>query len=586
MRAFAAETGTTGSGDTEPHYDVVVVGGGAAGLSGALALVRARRSVLVIDSGRPRNAPAGHVHAFLTRDGTPPAQLLASGRDEVAGYGGEFAEGRVASAERLADGGFRVVLDDGSSVVAARLLVATGVVDELPDVPGLAERWGRDVLHCPYCHGWEVRDRAIGILATGPLAAQQALMWRQWSKDVTLFLHTGPDPDDEEYEQLAAREITVVDGRVTGLDVGAGAEGGALRGVRLEGGRVVGCDALVVAPLSTARVGAFAGLGLEAVEHHRNGAVVGTRLPADENGATAVPGVWVAGNATAPADKVAGAAAAGVRAAVAINADLISDETRRAVADRRSPLNRPTGRKADRRSPLAEPTGPEAAHRSPSCPQTEEHPQMTDSNATGAEFWDARYSESERIWSGNPNTALVREATGLRPGTALDLGCGEGADTIWLAQRGWRVTATDISAVALERAARHAEEAGVADAVDWRQSDLAVSFPAGEFDLVSAHYLHSPGDLPREDILRRAAAAVAPGGVLLIVGHSGPAPWETTTHEGVPLPTPQEVLDSLDLPEEGWEVQRCEEFERKQNDPEGRPGTRTDNVLRVRRLPV
>lgn len=215
----------------------------------------------------------------------------------------------------------------------------------------------------------------------------------------------------------------------------------------------------------------------------------------------------------------------------------------------------------------------------------EEHTPVIDSDAGGAEFWDARYSESERIWSGSPNTALVREVAGLRPGTALDLGCGEGADTIWLAQRGWRVTATDISAVALERAARHAEEAGVADAVAWRRLDLAVSFPDGEFDLVSAHYLHSPGDLPREEILRRAASAVAPGGVLLIVGHAGLPPWEHTTHDGVPLPTPQEVLDSLDLPTGEWEVQRCEEFERTQNDPEGRPATRTDNVLRVRRLP-
>lgn len=216
----------------------------------------------------------------------------------------------------------------------------------------------------------------------------------------------------------------------------------------------------------------------------------------------------------------------------------------------------------------------------------EEHTPVTDSDAGGAEFWDSRYSESERMWSGDPNAALVREVAGLRPGTALDLGCGEGTDTIWLAQRGWQVTGTDISAVALDRAARHAEEAGVADAVEWRRLDLAVSFPDGEFDLVSAHYLHSPGDMPREEILRRAASAVAPGGVLLIVGHAGIAPWEPPTYEGVPLPTPQQVLDSLELPTGEWEVQRCEEFERAQNDPGGRPATRTDNVLRVRRLPA
>ncbi|WP_433256613.1 FAD-dependent oxidoreductase [Streptosporangium sp. CA-135522] len=154
----------------ERRYDVVVVGGGAAGLSGALTLARARRSVLVIDAGRPRNAPAAHVHAYLTREGMPPSQLLAAGRAEVTGYGGEIVTGDVVAAERLDRGSFRVVLGDGSAVVADRLLVATGLVDELPPLPGMAQRWGRDVLHCPYCHGCEVRDRAIGVLATGPLA--------------------------------------------------------------------------------------------------------------------------------------------------------------------------------------------------------------------------------------------------------------------------------------------------------------------------------------------------------------------------------------------------------------------------------
>jgi len=174
----------------EERYDVVVVGGGAAGLSGALALVRSRRRVLVIDAGSPRNAPAGHVHNFLTRDGTPPGDLLALGRAEVAGYGGEFVDGAVAAASRD-DDGFVVTLADGREVRARRLLVTSGLVDELPDVPGLAERWGRDVLHCPYCHGWEVRDQPIGVLATGALAVHQALMFRQLSADVTLLLHTG-----------------------------------------------------------------------------------------------------------------------------------------------------------------------------------------------------------------------------------------------------------------------------------------------------------------------------------------------------------------------------------------------------------
>lgn len=158
-------------------YDVVVVGGGAAGLSGAVALARARRWVLVVDAGQPRNAPAGHVHNYLSRDGTPPAELLAAGRDEVTRYGGELVTGRVESVVKEGDG-FLVKLDGGGAVGARRLLVTTGLVDELPDVPGVAERWGRDVLHCPYCHGWEVRDRRIGVLATGPMAVHQAELWR------------------------------------------------------------------------------------------------------------------------------------------------------------------------------------------------------------------------------------------------------------------------------------------------------------------------------------------------------------------------------------------------------------------------
>ncbi|GAA3936675.1 class I SAM-dependent methyltransferase [Actinomadura viridis] len=215
---------------------------------------------------------------------------------------------------------------------------------------------------------------------------------------------------------------------------------------------------------------------------------------------------------------------------------------------------------------------------------------MADEHAWDGEFWDSRYLESDRMWSGNPNMILVREVTGMEPGTALDLGSGEGADAVWLARRGWRVTGVDISRVALERAARHAEEAGVAGRIEWRPHDLGTSFPAGTFDLVSACFLHSGGDMPREKILRNAAAAVAPGGVLLVVGHAGLPPWEEhdghhdAHHHDVHLPTPQEVLESLELPEGEWEVLLCEEYERTQQSPEGRPAVRTDNVLKVRRL--
>ncbi|MFJ2231945.1 MULTISPECIES: SAM-dependent methyltransferase [Streptomyces] len=213
---------------------------------------------------------------------------------------------------------------------------------------------------------------------------------------------------------------------------------------------------------------------------------------------------------------------------------------------------------------------------------------MTDDDATtpaptDAELWDDRYRESDRIWSGNPNTVLVREVEGLKPGRALDLGCGEGADAVWLARWGWRVTATDISRVALERAALHAAEAGVTDRVDWQWHDLGATFPEGEYDLVSAQFLHSMGDLPREEILRRAARAVAPGGVLLIVGHAGFPHWEQNPDPSVRFPTPDEVLASLELPDGAWEVLLSDEHERVQNDPDGNPTTRTDNALKVRR---
>jgi len=209
---------------------------------------------------------------------------------------------------------------------------------------------------------------------------------------------------------------------------------------------------------------------------------------------------------------------------------------------------------------------------------------MSDDTGSDEELWDARYRESDQIWSGNPNTILVREVVGLEPGRALDLGCGEGADAVWLARRGWRVTAVDISGVALRRAARHAAQAGVAERIDWQRHDLAASFPGGLFELVSAQFLHSHGNLPREKILRSAAAAVAPGGVLLVVGHAGLPPWEHDHPHDLHLPTPEEVLEALELDEGQWEVLLSQEHERSQAGPDGRPIVRTDNAVKVRRV--
>jgi len=310
------------------EYDVVVVGGGAAGLSGALILARSRRSVLVIDAGQPRNAPAAGAHGFLTRDGIAPADLLEQGRAEVLSYQGQLALGEVSTVER--DGEQLVVtLVDGRSARARRLLVATGLVDELPEVAGLRSRWGRDVVHCPYCHGWEVRDRAIGVLASGPFTVHQALLFRQLTDDVTVFTHNQPPLTDEWAEQLAARGIPVVTGEVASLEIAED----RLVGVRLRDGRMVEREVLAVASRMVARAGFLTTLGLKPVEHPFG---FGEHLPADPTGRTDVPGVWVAGNVTDLAAQVGAAAAAGAMAAAQINADLVAEETSRAVAARRA----------------------------------------------------------------------------------------------------------------------------------------------------------------------------------------------------------------------------------------------------------
>jgi thioredoxin reductase len=305
------------------EYDVVVLGGGAAGLSGALMLARSRRSVVVIDSGAPRNAPADGVHGLLGHDGVPPAELLERGRAEVRGYGAQIVTGEAVGAAPD-DAAFEVSVTDGRSVRARRLLVTTGLLDELPNVAGLRDRWGRDVLHCPYCHGWEVRGKTIGVLASGPKSMHQAMLFRQLSDDVTYFGHDVP-PTAEEAEQLAARNMRLVDDQVTSLEV----NDDRLTGVRLSDGTVVGCDALAVAPHMVARAGFLDGLGLRTVSHPSG---VGEHIPVDATGRTEVDGVWAAGNVTDLSAQVGAAAAAGAFAGAQINADLAAEDTSIAVA--------------------------------------------------------------------------------------------------------------------------------------------------------------------------------------------------------------------------------------------------------------
>ncbi|WUD76784.1 NAD(P)/FAD-dependent oxidoreductase [Streptomyces sp. NBC_00510] len=305
-------------------WDVVVVGGGAAGLSGALTLARVRRSVLVIDAGEPRNAPAAAAHGLLGRDGVAPLELLRKGREEVASYGGRVVSGRVTDIQR--DGcRFVVVCGDGRRVAARRVLVTSGLVDELPDVPGLAQRWGRDVLHCVFCHGWEARDTAVGVLGS----FHQALLFRQLSQDVTLLLAPGADLTPDQWEQLAGLGVGVVEGVVTGLETD---DADRLAGVRLGSGHVVPVRVLAVAPRFTARASFLGGLGLTVREHP---AGFGEQLAVDASGFTGVDGVWAAGNVSDLMAGVPAAAAAGTTAAAAIVMDLLTDDARAAARARR-----------------------------------------------------------------------------------------------------------------------------------------------------------------------------------------------------------------------------------------------------------
>ncbi|MCP2296261.1 Thioredoxin reductase [Nocardia amikacinitolerans] len=301
-------------------YDVVVLGGGAAGLSGALMLGRSRRSVLVIDAGVPRNAPADGVHGLLAREGMPPAELLERGRAEVRQFGVQLVSGEVRDASRDGDG-FVVTTADDRTVRARRLLVATGLVDELPDIPGLRERWGRDVVHCPYCHGWEVRDRAIGVLSTGPMSVHQALLFRQLSADVTFFIGTTA-PTQDETVQLTARGVRLVEGEVANLVIADD----RITGVRLTDGTVIEREVVAVGSRMVARAEFLATLGLRTSEHP-----MGEFIAADPTGRTDVPGVWAAGNVTDLAAQVGTAAAAGATAGAQINADLVAEDTRHAV---------------------------------------------------------------------------------------------------------------------------------------------------------------------------------------------------------------------------------------------------------------
>lgn len=314
--------------------DLAVIGGGAAGLNGALMLARSRRSVVVIDSGTPRNAPAEGIHALLGNEGTPPADYLARGRAEVRQYGGLVIAGEVASARAAApsaegDLRFELVLADGRALTARRLLVASGIRDELPEIPGLAQHWGRGLVHCPFCHGWEVRDQAIGVIATRLASLHQALMFRALSEDVTVFA-PGVEIDDEARERCEALGITLRESPIQ--EIVASQEGG-IAGVRLEGGELVPRSVLTVATVMTPRLDGLEDLGLE-IEELPGG--MGQKITTGFAGATEVPGVWVAGNAADPMAQVGASAAGGALAGGHIQGMLVMADADAAIAAHRA----------------------------------------------------------------------------------------------------------------------------------------------------------------------------------------------------------------------------------------------------------
>lgn len=511
--------------DTPQAIDVVVIGGGAAGLAAALQLARSRRSVVVVDAGEPRNAPAAHMHGYLGHDGLSPAELLALGREEVRSYGATIVDG-AATTLAGGDDGFEVGLADGTTLLARRVVVATGLVDELPDIPGVAEQWGRGVLHCPYCHGWEVRDQAIVVVATGPFATHQALLFRQLSDRVTVVVHQGPGPDPEDRARLSAVGVEVVEGPVGRIAV----QGDAVRGVELVDGRSVAADAVVVAPRFVARSELLAGVGVEPVSAPMGSGLV---IETDDRGATSAAGVYAAGNVSDVSNQVLHAAAEGSRVGAMVNADLVQDDVARAAAA------------------------------------------VQGDDAAG---WDARYvSRGQRMWSGMANGALVAEVEHLPAGRALDVGCGEGADAIWLAERGWDVVGVDISDVAISRARTAAAERGVD--VDLRAVDLTVQPPEqGAYDLVSMQYPALRKDAG-PSVVASILGAVAPGGTLLAVWHDLSGGHHGAHHDPAHYVLADDLIEVLD---DAWTLELHEVRPRSMHG--GRQGAPVpDVVVRARR---
>ncbi|MEY9925925.1 thioredoxin reductase [Catenulispora sp. GP43] len=302
----------------EQEYDVVIVGGGAAGLSAALMLGRARRSVLVVDARAPRNAKAGHMHGYLSRDGMPPMELLEHGRDEVLSYGGVIVTDYAEKAEPTEDG-FRVTLASGCVATGRQLLVATGLTDVLPEIPGMAELWARDVHVCPYCHGWEVQDGPLATVATGPFSTHHTLLLRQWTEDLVYVLNGHP-LEDADRAKLTARGIRIEERPLQRLVE----KDGRLSALELADGTLLAREAVFLVPKLEANSTLLDTLGCE--KDPETG-----WIKAGVGGRTSVPGVWVAGNVADPANGVIAAAGAATLTAAQINTALVEADVEAAV---------------------------------------------------------------------------------------------------------------------------------------------------------------------------------------------------------------------------------------------------------------
>jgi thioredoxin reductase len=293
--------------DSAGVYDTVIVGGGPAGLSAALVLGRCRRRVLVCDAGSPRNARSRELHGFLTRDGIAPTELLRLGREELRPYGIDLREAEVTDIRVMAGGSFEVALAGDSRLQARTVLIASGVCDEMPEIPGLEDCFGITVHHCPYCDGWEVRDRTIVVIGHGRLAAALALALKTWSGRVTLCSHGGARLGGPDRARLAEQQIDVREARIASLDHADG----HVRHLVFGTGDRLACDAVFLATGQHPRSDLPRRLGCTVT---RRGLV-----KADLLARTGVAGLYVAGDASRDVQFAIVAAAEGAKAAVAIN---------------------------------------------------------------------------------------------------------------------------------------------------------------------------------------------------------------------------------------------------------------------------